>query len=699
MSSSHQFRGELGFLNEYTTVSEERYRDSRFLISPFESNLFQFKFGETVIEVNFDVRLEDGALLTAPQHQPLCNVFKSWLCVHESFDVTQGRVPATEPSKYKVQRTLHLIDYFLLNAERFQLAKHGLLTVTTNDMRGLLLDLAGASRAYVSLYRWPARLREYLLCRAKELTAFDITSALQDQPDLGDPYEGDDALLDLDAIGILHARVWLWKSGFYRRGGIRSHEYAPNLSLISDVVYRNTLYGRVKLLVAPELFITPRERNDRERDRAPVYDYDRSQAATRHFGRYLRTLRGLEHLYLAGMAVPLTALDALSDNVAQQCVGLRKEGRHRTLPQQMVLDALRNSLEFTLEHGDDLVDGYLRIINAWRKTDLTFMEFVDSSEFYAATTDKLKEMGVKSWAIKPLPTVGAFGMVHMAKTEFFSKFRRNEGLFELLRVFYGCVYVAVGALMARRSGELDELIGSTCLDKTGAYLIFANRKSGEVGMREVESRPIPPVAARMIRMITRIQSELVRLNIQPADRLLFAGPTRMYGIPWPDGYETDTSVSLDLFCDYFEMPVDSKGRRYYLRQHQLRRFFAILFFWGGAFGGLDTLRWFLGHTDVEHIWNYITESIPGEALQNVKIGFATEQILSGSPAADDLSTYLKEQYGIADFSVLDVDELNQYIALLMNEGQVEIEPHFLHLTGGESYRIHIIVKPLQGTIT
>ena len=38
----------------------------------------------------------------------------------------------------------------------------------------------------------------------------------------------------------------------------------------------------------------------------------------------------------------------------------------------------------------------------------------------------------------------------------------------------------------------------------------------------------------------------------------------------------------------------------------------MLFFWSKSYEGLDALRDFLGHTDTEHLYHYITENINGE---------------------------------------------------------------------------------------
>lgn len=152
------------------------------------------------------------------------------------------------------------------------------------------------------------------------------------------------------------------------------------------------------------------------------------------------------------------------------------------------------------------------------------------------------------------------------------------------------------------------------------------------------------------------------------------------------------NVAMDRFCDYFETPLNKNGERYYVRQHQLRRFFAMLFFWGRSFGGIDTLCWFFGHTDAEHIYHYITEATPGSVLIAVKAQFTTERVQAHDSETQALADLLEEHFGTRQFSVLDTEELEEYIEDLLVEGIVEIEPQFFKTTDGTSYKILIHVR-------
>jgi len=221
-------------------------------------------------------------------------------------------------------------------------------------------------------------------------------------------------------------------------------------------------------------------------------------------------------------------------------------------------------------------------------------------------------------------------------------------------------------------------------------LIFFNRKSGIFGMREKEARPAPLIAVKLISILERLQNGLIDIGDLSKNTNLFSHPSHSGNGLVRTG-ASQHNESLDFFCDYFEMPLNSEGERYYIRQHQLRRFFAMLFFWGRAFGGMDTLRWFLGHTDLKHLYHYITESIPGAMLRSIKATYATEQIVAHTAEAEKLSDLLACHFATRDFSVLDSDEMNDYIDDLIAEGKVQIEPEFFDTPQGIRYRILIVV--------
>ena len=150
---------------------------------------------------------------------------------------------------------------------------------------------------------------------------------------------------------------------------------------------------------------------------------------------------------------------------------------------------------------------------------------------------------------------------------------------------------------------------------------------------------------------------------------------------------TTYSENIDFFIDYIQGELKD-GKRYYIRQHQLRRFFAMCFFWGSGFGSLDTLRWFMGHTNVEHVYHYITESTSGEVLRNVKTQFLLENV----EKYENLLSLIKNRYNTEKFDLIDSEDLEFYINDLLENEQIIVEPEFMLDNKQENYKIIVKVK-------
>jgi len=274
---------------------------------------------------------------------------------------------------------------------------------------------------------------------------------------------------------------------------------------------------------------------------------------------------------------------------------------------------------------------------------------------------------------------------------YYEQVRRGASFWHLLMTLYGCAIVTVGALMARRVSEIMTLPCLECIDLKGRYLLFGNAKSGSHGIRQKEARPIPEIAVRMIRTMQRLQIGLKAAKSLQGYTYLFALPHRT-DLTLTKNANPSPDRALDIFCDYFEIEADQQGRRYYFRLHQLRRFFAMAFFWGGAPGGSDTLRWFLGHTDIRHLYHYITESTPGSVLNSVKASISSELVRRDDKSAHELAVLCEKHFGSRNFTVLTDGDLEEYLEELVASGDVTVEPNFFSENGEERYQLIIVVK-------
>lgn len=694
MALNKIYTEELEFLNQIIGDRQSEYRAAEWLKSPFEEDDWDCDLGgKNLVRISFGVRLYNGDLLTAPCHYELLETIKCWLCVQTHFDSTGG-IPLGKASvRDKISKTLHVIDYLLLNGERMQVAEHGLSAITENDIKGLLLALASSSSIAIGLYEWPNRLASFLKTRIPQVSAETADIYIEQYPFLESniPAE-EDRVLGLTEDEIVKARVWLWANGYYLLKSRYGYRYTSDNTKLISLLYADTLRGQTNKPVIEELQLSPIDYYSREYEPVPVRSNLEDRLSEGKLAIYCSLIRKLGLLTEIKLDVPLSALKVVDSQLIRQAMNLKGAGRYQTLPQQVVLTSLRKAIEFSIEYGDDLIDSYLSLVERAESSGLSCIVYAKSHPIEVMLTPKLKALGVTKWTLEESGERFNARDVYSDPRSYYNNLRNQPGLWELLKVLFGAIQISIGALMARRNGELQDLIAGQCLNNNGTKLLFENRKSGVLDIREIEARPIPEIGVMMIRQLEKLQAGLLKIGTLSNNTNLFSPPLQNSNTLITTLFHSRLYESTDLFCDYIETPLNENGRRYYIRQHQLRRFFAMLFFWSRSFGGMDTLRWFLGHTDVEHLYHYITESTPGEVLRSVKAHYGGELVKNNDLDGTELSDLLEKHFGTREFSVLDNDELDEYIEELMIEGLVEIEPKFFDTPDGKDYRVAIKVS-------
>jgi hypothetical protein len=607
-----------------------------------------------------------------------------------------GRLLGLEAQTKAIHSTIDCIDCLLLSAERLQLEKYGLEAITNAECCAALDQLLSHPEKAIALYQWPTRVATFLREQIATLPNSDCERAMSECPLIGaDIPDPDDRFTNLDADEIVRARAWLWREGYYTKA-LRSVDgffYVPSMTRFIPRLYRNVIGAGRSMPQIPELGLGPGVRACTEYPRARVTAEVAPGTGKKALQQYSEAFRRLGQLREAGIKVANLSGDELDAHVASLAV--RQEGRFRTLPARVVFSLLKHAIHFFLANGSHIVESFLAVAAAAKLKGTSISKFAMTWGIEDLLTPASKRFGIQEWTIESC-FAGSGVMRNPPKVlspqEYYSRFRANVGLYELLIVLYGSAQFILGVVSARRQGELIDLECGAVLDKSRTRLVFKNRKSGPMGLRTSTARPIPPIAVRVVETIERIRTELSQLGIAEPVGRLFAIPNqrgkKAFGTGEPDAF----NIALDSFCDYFEAPLDSHGRRYYVRQHQLRRFFAMMFFWAAGFGGLDTLRYMLAHTTPKYVWRYITETVPGPILRGAKAGYAVQSVHAETPESRALADLLEQEFGTRQFQLVDEDVLNDYVEVLIERGDVKVEPKFLD--HGRTYRIAIVVSPI-----
>lgn len=692
------FANDDGLLDWMESQLHPDYKRSELLKSEFSSDVWDLQIGERSIHLDFRIRLDDHSLLTEEKNTDLLTIFKCWICVQTHPDATGGEILAPRSALSRISKTLRLIDYFLLRAAHFQLGEFGLSLVTESDLRALLTDLAKNAISDESIYEATDRFRNFLSTASSQLTAAQIESAKREQPLVAQiSIPSSDRILFKDDDELIRVRAYLWVNSYYGKPKqISGYRYVASLDKAIAKIYPNTLWARNSIRVRPpELHFDTADRYRRELDAAPVKGSRNITMSAQHLSQWHGVLRNLALLAQMDLPIPIEALNEVSQLGFIDRKSLTPVGRFHNLPTTWVIKALQHSIEFSLEYGKDLLESYFNIAMAARKARLSISELASRSSISQYLTPKIRDMGVAHWHLAHQMANVEAGDKRVIRerapsSDYFVRFRNNEGLLELIRVLYGSVQICVGIVSARRVSEIAFLAPGQALDSTRRHLIFKNMKTGAAGFQNQIARPIPPVVDILFRMLEEFHHRLNKWGLVKETPYIFGCPTRNE-CTLTNSYGVYTAC-LDSFSDYFCAPVDDRGRRHYARQHQLRRSFAMLFFWGNKFAGVETLQWFLGHVDPEHLYRYITESIPGEVLERVKASYGAEVIKTAPSAASSLAELVGIHFGTNNYSVLDSHELEEYIYDLLEDGVVTIEPHFFQTPNGKRYKVIVRVE-------
>ncbi|WP_152670279.1 hypothetical protein [Lysobacter capsici] len=677
-------------LAPYIRGDDPRYHSARWLESNYYDDTWKIN-SDTRFEINWNIQLFNGTTLTCSANTKLLEAFRSWIVARMHVDTTGGRLYAARSERNLIQDTLHCIDYLLLRAESLKLVQGGLSSLSINDLRSMLACIASNRSVIQSIYEWPERLSGFLRDRIAELPKEALQRAKSIHHDIESSFpDVSDRLTNLNSQEILLARSWLTLNDIYGHG-INGYRLSPRLSTVAKSLYQRTIFGSLLVLPVPtELCLGPSYFVRTEYPRARVKSRRDERMSSSLISRFVTSISTLTLLSSVGIDAPRFRPDDLRQFATS--LDTKQAGRFRTLPQQVVFQALRSAIEFVLSHGHPLVESYLGLAGKAKAAGVPVGVFAEQTkEITAYLSEDCRRLGVCKWTIETTGAANSPVLQELDGAQWFSALRSNAGLYECLLVLFGAVQLVVGTLTARRSGELLDLTAHSCLDGSETHLLFRNRKSGPAELRELEARPVPPIAVRFIKLLEKLQSGLIEIGALDSPTKLFAPPTKYKSSYLAKVNRTQHFRLLDIFCDWSESPLDEEGNRYYIRQHQLRRFFAMLFFWGGGFGGMDTLRWFLGHTDVKHLWHYITESVPGITIRTIAAEWAAYGVKHATKEAEMLGAEISQHFGTTDFQVLDEEALILHIEDLLEEGRLRIEPQFLD--GGDSYRIAVVLTP------
>ncbi|SUP14844.1 site-specific integrase [Vibrio alginolyticus] len=693
---------DLGFLNNIFESGVERFKKHPYLKSEFIENIWRFdtstSTGKFVTEVDFNITLPNGELLTSESHGSLLNTFKMWIIAYLSTN-SSGKLivkPSPITTRDKLPYICKIIDYFILRDGYIKISEYGLRILSEDDVIQLFSILSSSKDTYETIYNFKDRALSYIYFNAVN----SIRNNSADRSDISyDLLTGKNSyafdLIDskyVDNLSIM--RSWLLSNDFFREDTKTSADYKYVLKVSKlgrELLGSKTIWGG-KISKSGDwveaFHLVDKSPYHIEYRRINVQDTPEdeliSKTAFINFRSAWQSLKLLSsHDFRKnGIYVPE---DNIIDCVDFSRVKVKNSGRFKSIPFPIVFNMIEKCIDFHLNYGEELVSSYDSVVRLVASRDYDkalsksssedrtrLREFISDREFITCIHPKIKELGCNQFGR---------GQRWTAK-----ELRENKSLIDLISVYFGLVAIIFGALAARRVGEYLSIKHGSAFDKKNRYVIFDREKATQNlgGLRDKIARPMDELCISMLENLERIQKVLIDCGYLSSIPHIFSYPYINPVRISEANFYNSLYQAMDKACDYFETEVVD-GLRYYLRPHQLRRFFVQLYVWssGESQQGLDVLRWFLGQTDIEHLHRYITESVTCEVLRDVEVQYVSEHIDS----FPKLKSYICQKYNVNNVELLDSEELEDYINYQASKGSIIFDYEFITDFEGKKHKL------------
>lgn len=306
---------------------------------------------------------------------------------------------------------------------------------------------------------------------------------------------------------------------------------------------------------------------------------------------------------------------------------------HNTLRLGVGLHLLQQACKWVILYGDGIVEACLFYAQETKKYDNL------DPHSRARGLDKLYNSTCNMWFSTQIE-----GMVESPlaielniKARQFRSTRsinpKEMSFHQVVEGYIGACATLIGMLKPIREDELVHLARNSLILSTfdeGLWLEHIAGKKGTNGINPLIQRPIPSIVGQVISQLQHLGENLKKINQDSSahsDELFYFPSTKIF--PFSEGKSLKQRVAraMDTFCDIVETLVDDSGRRWYVRIHELRRFFIHTIYRHETSHVLDAIGWYVGHVDAEHTKAYYEDTLRGEELQGYEIESVASRLI------------------------------------------------------------------------
>jgi hypothetical protein len=568
---------------------------------------------KTVETINFAQPLANFTLLTDPE-----NIFLLECIQKQSFNLRQGYL--NKHLNYKVwlkhvHAYFNIASWLILNDDRYKPQKSGFKLLDENACRVLSDDYSNGG--WASVLQFKDRLCDHFCAL------------------IGESYDG--GMLCGRQIGKIIVYLKMHRlyisndSNEPHSEGLVSRVYLANAlgthpSAFLHISIRSFLRQFEISLQGPILAEAKIRKAKYNSHRTPTaYEPDHEKVAQKSLKQFLICLKSLS----AGHDLLPDSMPSFILNVNGQLKqsDSKANGHTRKIPYSIGMHALEKSIEWVMVYGSSIVDATVELVGGFNNED--FLERV-SKRYMTEEKQRLFEQVIPKYntasfedlsSVKLTEVLGIKKLIGRSSKD--SSYGDMSFMVALECLVASCALV-IGFTKPIRIAELSKINRDALSYQTdggGAFLTHPVLKT-HLPIPPNIRLPIPYIASRAIQLLSSLGSRLKLIygDTTPHSNDLFYFPSAK-GFKLPSGKTTSDRINaaIRLFCDIIEIPVDDQGRRWYIKVHEMRKFFILSMHTHEHISTADALRMQAGHSEKEYLFDYLSGDVPEEEIMKYGI--------------------------------------------------------------------------------
>jgi hypothetical protein len=635
--------------------------------------------------INFNITFSDGCKLTEPKYTNLLLVIKK-----TSFIVRSGRTGKIYGLLRWADFVIQLLNFskwLVLNDKRFNPQRYGFKAISQNDLDSLFMELAIGGWFYTLNipFRFISKIQKSSSGISPEiLNSCDFFNLnIKYRNEVIEWLEDNDYFLRAPSgtfagfkyINRKKISVFIDEEMGILSGSNRSASFFRQFE--RDYQISNLLLPIIQKTEYPD-------------QKTPLLtNISGLRSSTKTIESISESFNILLSTHLHNIELIPDPLSLSSKSSLKKSIKETKTGSHTPfIPIDIGLKYLNNSVKWVNCYGDAIIQVFEQWIG-----QIDFIEYKKENKHKKRYRVEMARENVAFEDIN-LNDKDNLNIGELIDTTMYSRYlvelthdkiRDKPSLFEAINILVGACTVCIGLLKPSRREEVQHLDVNCLIKKRGGYYLRFELGKKNVGeFNDITEKPIPTITATAITLLQRL-SKCVSRSYGVTNK----NSGKLFNLP-SNSLGKSKSISgsllisyLNNFCDYVNLPVNDTGKRWYIRIHEMRKWFLLLLFWSGRFDVLDAARWIAGHTDASHIYEYIEREFPGEELPEIEAEYAIDRLLyfeetgdaSENIELDKLYLNLLEHFNVKFLSMVPDMEWMDYVKELRKEEAFTLEPY------------------------